>query len=273
MSKIETTIENITPQIAERMLLKNTNNRPINELNVLALSKEIKTGNWHLTGEAIKFDKEGALIDGQHRLMAIVKAERSAKMQVTRGLPSEAFKYIDTGRMRQASDVLAIEGFKNSVNTAAMIRFIIAYKRGNYNTTSTANRGAFRITNAMISEFASKYSKSVLDSYGFGYGKGNTKGKKLVNGTLAAGMHYILKSINEQEADDFFNKLLEGTMLTKTSPIHLLRERFMHDGLNKSKMNMSEKVALIIKAWNAYRKGIPVQRLIFVKGETFPKAA
>lgn len=125
----------------------------------------------------------------------------------------------------------------------------------------------------MISDFALKHKKSLDDSYGFGYGKGNSAGKKLINGTLAAGMHYCLKSLSEAEADDFFNRLLEGAGLTKTSPIFQLRERFVHDGLNKKRMSTTEKVALIIKAWNAFRKGIPVQRLIFVKGEEFPKAA
>ncbi len=270
---LKITEENITPAIAKRMLAKNQNNRPLNQLTVLAYAKDMKNKIWNLTGEAIKFDINDNLIDGQHRLHGVVEANETAKFVVIRGLQPEVFKSLDTGRTRKPSDVLSIEGVANAVNIAAIIRFIISFKRGNYNPASTLNRGSFKITNTMISDYASKHIKSLKDSYDFGYGKGNTKGRKLVNGTLAGGMHYVLKAISEPEADDFFNRLIEGTGLTKTSPIFQLRERFINDGLNKSKMSMSERIALHIPAWNLYRQSKPAARLVFNKNEDFPKAA
>ena len=118
---ISTTIENITPTIAGKMLERNTRNRPVNETNLAALAKEISNRNFALTGESIKFSKDGTLLDGQHRVMAIMKAGVAIKTIVIRGLENDSFKYMDTGRTRQASDVLAIEGFKNSTRLAAMV--------------------------------------------------------------------------------------------------------------------------------------------------------
>jgi hypothetical protein len=267
---VTTTIENITPSTALKMLERNTKNRPVNENNLAALTREIANKNFAFTGESIKFAKDGTLLDGQHRLLAITKAGTAAKMIVIRGLDNDAFKYMDTGRTRQAADVLAIEGHKNAARMAAMSKFIIAFKKGVYNPNNTQKaRGSNRITNVIISDFVNRHHKSLNDSYEFGYGKG----KRLISGTLIASMHYILKQINEAEADDFINRLVEGTQLTKESPIHLLRERFIIDSRNKLKIKQTEKIALIVKAWNAYRKNKKVSVLRWdASRENFPIA-
>lgn len=265
---MNTQLELVTPDLAKSMLEKNVSNRPINNPNVDQLVAEIGRGNFHQTGESIKFAKDGSLLDGQHRLLAIIKSQTPVELLVVRGLDNESFKYMDTGRVRMASDVLAIEGIENSAKLAAMINFIIGYDRGVYGGSHRRKRGSGKITNAMVVEYAQKHLTSLKDSYGFGWGKG----KHLIGGTMIASLHYIFKQIHEGNADDFINKLVDGTNLTKGSPIFLLRERFIHDSKNKRKMQPAEKVGLICKAWNLYRKGEPVKVLRWDMGkEAFPK--
>lgn len=177
----KTQIRNITPDQAIVMLEKNTMNRPVNELNLLSLSNEIAKGTFHFTGESIKFSEDGTLLDGQHRLMAIIKAGRAAKMLIITGLETDSFKFMDTGRTRQASDVLAIEGFKNPTKLAAMVKLIISFKKGVYQQSSHSKTcGTNRITNSIVSDFVNKNEKSLVDSYGYGFGKG----KRLISGTI-----------------------------------------------------------------------------------------
>ena len=71
---MRTTLETITPSIAAAWLARNMNNRRPNQRIIDELAAAITAGLWHTTHQGIAFDELGQLIDGQHRLLAIVKA-------------------------------------------------------------------------------------------------------------------------------------------------------------------------------------------------------
>lgn len=260
----------VTSVMARKFLEKNTMNRPLNQNNLEAIIKEMSNNNFQLTGESIKIAKDGTLLDGQHRLEAILHTGKPCKMFLIEGLENDAFKYMDTGRPRQASDVLAIEGFKNATKLAAIAKFCIGYQKDktfNSAVRGNANKGKTRITNAEVSEFVNKNIEQLQDSYEFGHGKG----RKLIQGKLVSSMHYILKKIDQKGADIFIEKLVEGTGLTKGNPIHQLREIFVYDKRNTKKLPQRAKVHLIIKAWNLYRTNKTVGKLQYDKRDPFPK--
>lgn len=72
--KITAKVETITPDIAKTMLGENVNNRRISHDNVNMFAREMRNGEWRFNGEAIKFSKDGRLLDGQHRLLAVIAA-------------------------------------------------------------------------------------------------------------------------------------------------------------------------------------------------------
>ena len=76
-AKITAKVETITPEIAKTMLGENVNNRRISRDNVNLFAREIRNGEWRFNGEAIKFSKDGRLLDDQHRLLAASRAFRS----------------------------------------------------------------------------------------------------------------------------------------------------------------------------------------------------
>lgn len=100
-----TAIEKITPAIASKMLESNTKNRNMSKLAVTRLAKNMSDGNWKTTHQGIAIDDEGVLIDGQHRLAAIVLSNTTQEMLVTRGMPSNTFKAMDIGRLRSVADL------------------------------------------------------------------------------------------------------------------------------------------------------------------------
>ena len=76
--------EYITPKTAEKYLEQNTNNyRRMNRNKVSIYARDMKNGSWQTNGEAIKFNKRGELVDGQHRLKAIMEADVPVKMLVS----------------------------------------------------------------------------------------------------------------------------------------------------------------------------------------------
>jgi len=113
--------EKITPAIAASYLQKNTNNRPLNARRVAEITKEITSGRWQLTHQGIAFARDGRLIDGQHRLTAIVAAGVTVDVMVARDCDEDTFHVIDVGGKRTAADVLSIVGEKNSTRVAAAL--------------------------------------------------------------------------------------------------------------------------------------------------------
>lgn len=87
MNYRETVISNmsiltVTPEIATSWLDKNKENRAVNSSRVTQYSKAMKEGRWIENGQPIIVSDDGYLIDGQHRLNAIIKANATLDMLV-----------------------------------------------------------------------------------------------------------------------------------------------------------------------------------------------
>lgn len=95
-------IQTITPAKAAQWLGAhiNRNNRLMRERTVEYLADEITRGKWQVTHQGIAFSDTGRLLDGQHRLAAIIKANQPVQMMVTTELDEDTFQVIDCGLKR-----------------------------------------------------------------------------------------------------------------------------------------------------------------------------
>ena len=111
-------IVTITPEMAREMLDKNMkSNRRMNHDTILRYARIMKAGGWNLTHQGIAFDCNGNLIDGQHRLNAIIQANIPVQMMVTYDVErhdGEAFT-IDVGRRRTTLNIMQISGIEDAV--------------------------------------------------------------------------------------------------------------------------------------------------------------
>jgi hypothetical protein len=108
-ASITTTIETVTPAMAADWLKMNTNNRPLDQKRVQAFADDIRLGRWQTTHQGIALSKDGRLLDGQHRLSAIVVAQRSVQMMVFHGVDPRTFTVMDRGKPRTLRDVTGID--------------------------------------------------------------------------------------------------------------------------------------------------------------------
>lgn len=123
----------VTPELAERFLENNYyKQRSIKTNKVKEFARDIKEGRWNeVIFNPIKFTRDGELIDGQHRLAAIVDSGVPIWIGVQEDLTEYDFNFIDIGSKRIASDFIKQE--KNSKNLAAVARMAYATKNGNAN--------------------------------------------------------------------------------------------------------------------------------------------
>ena len=106
---IKTSLEQITPAIAEKYLAKNfKGNRPLRPASIRDYANKMRAGEWVPTHQGIAFDQDGFLIDGQNRLSAVLMSGVTVTMMVTQGLPTDAFKAFDIGAKRKMADILRV---------------------------------------------------------------------------------------------------------------------------------------------------------------------
>jgi len=104
----------VTPELAFKLLEANTHNRPLVQSRVERYARDMRAGQWRVNGDAVRFDINGILIDGQHRLWAVTESGVTLKMLVVRGLEPEAQDTIDQGKPRSIKEVFHLGGIENS---------------------------------------------------------------------------------------------------------------------------------------------------------------
>jgi len=114
----------IDPASAQRLLESNRNNRNVYNANVKKMERAHANKQWKYTGDPIRLDVNGKLLDGQHRLHAAVNTGTTLRVPVISGLPTSYFEYIDISKPRSSKDALALLGVRNPRMVASIVTFL-----------------------------------------------------------------------------------------------------------------------------------------------------
>lgn len=246
---IHTAIERITPERAALYLEKNTNNRNMRKRHVERLANDIANHRWQMNGAAIVFNGDGILMDGQHRLAAIVEADCPVDMLVVRGVHTSAMETIDGNIARSASDVAKLNGFTNTTNLTAVVRMLNAVKTGNtYQSLSTSAIMDILRRHPHIPDAVSACNPL----------------PRSVSHSVVGAWYYMARYMaNHPLADDAMNVMVSGKpfFLDGFDPIHSLRERMLRDGTNmlSSQSGRLRMMWTMIGVWNAFIYGESIQ--------------
>jgi hypothetical protein len=256
LENITVTIEEITPSIAAAMLKQNVSNRPISKGHVKYLAKEMSEERFGLNGDTIVFADDRSLMNGQHRLHAVIASGKTVRVLIVRGIPRAFFPTYDTQRKRNGADILSSHSVSNAKHVSAALGVVDIYlkkRTPNYRHSPFEIEQLF-LEHPNIVESVTTWSDT----------------KKLLHNRIAAGLHYLFATIDREAADDFFESLISGENLDRTSPIYLLRERLISNRMSRSKLHSNYISALIIKTWNAHRRGQSIGTLKHQTGEPTP---
>jgi hypothetical protein len=110
-------IVDVSPDLARKWLDLARFNRDINYAVVSLYVRQIQEGLWRRTHQGVALTKAGVLIDGQHRLLAIIKANQTVTMIVTVDEPEENFEFIDCGRNRSHLDMMRLSQRNNALSS------------------------------------------------------------------------------------------------------------------------------------------------------------
>jgi hypothetical protein len=241
-------LKTITPEIASKMLKLNTDNRPLSELHIASLAKEMKAGRWKVNGDTMRISVDNVIIDAQHRLHAVVRSKVTIQSWVITGLPSDVFDTIDVGKRRSAGDTLSCRGEKNACRMAAALIMIDKYMTGRVEKST-------QYSNTEIEELLKKYP-DVRNSLMTG-----TNGKGLLLSSVVDSCHYLFTKKDPVMAEVFMERIFKGVGLEEGDPWYVLRERLLANSISNTKLSKALMMALCIKAWNHAREGSRINHL------------
>lgn len=98
----------VTPDIAVTWLERNTRNRALRGDVVTRYANDMRAGKWMVTGDAIAFDKHGAIVNGQHRLWAVFESGMTVRMLVVFDLEPEVVRVLDDHLKRKLTDIMHV---------------------------------------------------------------------------------------------------------------------------------------------------------------------
>lgn len=252
----------ITPAMAKRMLERNReNNRRPKTAKVSSYARDMAAGRWLLTGEALKFDTDGALMDGQNRLLAVVESGKTVRFSVVYDLDPKAMAVMDTGATRSFGDVLSVAyGTPDKYQVSSIVRWVLGIERGVWRGTG----GGFNPTHA---EMADRYEQSA-EAFVTAGARGRDVGHEGLGVASAAGTaYYLFADIDPIEVKGFFDNLISGANMADGSAVLTLRRRLTRASKASHRLHRAEQLALFIRAWNAYRRDEPLHKLMITAGD------
>jgi len=130
--KVTAEVVTITPDIAKYLLNNNEGNRVVRKSHVASLAASILRGEWKLSPQGIILHKStGRLLDGQHRLLAIIQADKPVDMFVVKTEDSEVYKVLDQGAKRSTGDI-----FNVNSNIAGTVNYCCRLMMNRYSSLS-----------------------------------------------------------------------------------------------------------------------------------------
>ncbi|MEQ4205776.1 hypothetical protein [Actinopolymorpha sp. B9G3] len=252
-------IVTLTPDLARKWLERNTHNRKPRPGRVEQYARDMTAGRWEFNGDAIRFDHNGVMLDGQHRCHAVVKSGVTIRVLVVDNLTPEAQNTMDRPGVREMRDQLGLAGEYNTGMLAAILRRLVAYTAG----SRSIDGGRVNPTQGEMREFLDTYPQvreAVVVS---------VKAQKYLScaPSVVGTAYYICAECDRAAADQFFvTQLIEGIGLTATSPARALAKRLNDLGSTRGRVNGDDALRYIFVAWNAYRAGRGLTRLQAPKG-------
>jgi hypothetical protein len=114
----------VTPAMAGEWLKKNDANRGISTSRVDCYARDIANDRWGANPQPAIRNVNGGMLDAQHRMHAVVKANKGIWMLVVSGVSHEVRKTVDRNRPRTTADLVRMRNGKNATTKASACRWL-----------------------------------------------------------------------------------------------------------------------------------------------------
>jgi hypothetical protein len=241
------TIELITPDRARELLTLNTKNRPIVKANLNRLISEIENGLFKFNGDSIRISKSNTILDGQHRLLAIVHTGVAVKTVLIKGLDDDVFDTIDQGSQRTLGALIGIDKAPNYNICASIIPLLMTYK-----STGTPKSNGKNISKPIMLNYFNENKNRIIEAAEFA--RSSKSFSRWISPAYAGFLYFTLSKIDNDLCLEFTTKIESGVGIEDYSPEFLLREKLIKIISSIQKESVLHRSAYVIIAWNYMRE-------------------
>lgn len=235
--KVETKF--VSPQMAEDMLKTMGPNRPVGTSRVMTLANEMRLGKWQLNGETVIVSDTGKLLDGQHRLLAIIESGVTTQLTIASGVAEASFATIDTGARRSAGDIGSMAGINRAKTAMASAGMI--WRLWHHTSVSEVCPPVMALEVVKRFPAIEKWSPFI---------KSQTNRNVVPAGSLLTGLVYLEDVAKmPRRAEQFFAGIDSGADLSDGSPILTLRQRMIN-------MRAAGQVMTAQTCWNSVARSL-----------------
>jgi hypothetical protein len=244
----------VTPECAAWALQFNTNNRRLRPSHVKWLVKMMQSDEWQEQHPSpLAFSTKGILLDGQHRLTAVVQHGQQVVMTVVTGRSPETFAYIDSGEKRSMHDRLSVD----DSTTTNMRAIMVAQSWCALEITLAENKAslhAHKLTPQQIADCIERHRDAIL--WIASHPVRSQKGIKRIGVSVALAMFYEIDAI---QAERFAKALCVPQ--TEIQQTIALRESLIGMSERNGGGQIGESIRRTNYAIEAFRKDKEVRQL------------
>jgi hypothetical protein len=227
----------------------NKNNRKLKNIHVQNLMDEIQDDSWVFTSEPAIFDRNGQMSNGQHRIDACAKTDKSLDILIVFGMDPEVIWAMDRCKPRNNGDTLFMNDVKNASDVSPVVTHYFRFLNNNYldKWEGPSGKEAMEVfqSNPGIEDSVQLY---------------RNKFKGICTTSVGIFFHYLLTKIDPDKGQDFINRLITGENLEATNPILQLRKQMVEKSEYK-KLSTQTQMVYIVKTWNRFYDGEKAIRL------------
>jgi hypothetical protein len=257
----------LTPALATKLLEANSANRPLSDAHVNRIAAQIRAGKWRFNGDTIKIGADGSVLDGQHRLWAVIEADKAVDTFLVTGIDRDSFATIDTvRRMRSGADVLALSGSERHRRCAATaLAWLVRFERG---VAKNYRDPAMRVENADVEDAFARHP-GIVDSIAR-----TTPLRNVCNPGLVGVIHYMVHSRRPDLAERMIATMTDPAPVGIDDPFFRLRAVYIEHRRDKG-FDSVWNLAVAIKAANTAARGETMKHLVWrgkgARAEEFPE--
>lgn len=270
--EIKHAIVTITPEQAAEWLGMNLKNRTERHQGSDAYRRDVENDEWMVTGDTIKFDWFGVLVDGQHRLRACVLSGKPIKSLVVWGVDPKARRRVDTGMTRSFRDDLKMFGTETQTKYAQTIS-VVARRLAMWDPPNEerVNFGHSKVTKYELERALERHPEL---EYCVSFVDRLSPSVEVSPSTLTF-IFWVLTHANPDEAKIFVSRLADGVGLEEGDPILVLRNWVFRQRGKRLRNFEGHLLWRSVLAWNLWMRGKRVSKLQLPKGgmsaESFPR--
>lgn len=255
-------VVDVTPEMALLWLTEcNGQNRDPTKAQYEAIAGDITSSQWALTHQGLAFTGEGKLLDGQHRLFAVLDTCVTVPMVITLNVSRESALVIDRHRSRRARDLLNFSEHRMTLFDEAVIRRAISGMQNNSAAPTVPSIVAFLQVHRERLEWATALFKS--------------RSRGIVVAPLVAAVFRASFHVNDEELkmlEHFTQVVQEGVVESGDEQAAvILRDWLLARGrTTRKRATGQETYARVIRAISAFMGKERLSRLYAASIDLYP---